>query len=124
MMPPEPYRIACLEVIYRAVLEARALAFCNHRLRFRLRKKPHRRIADLMDAIHNIPIFLMDWSHCKPGLIREYLVHCDSRLPSTWGPRLADVYDEALRKAGGNADAKETNIASLDDADRKRERIM
>jgi hypothetical protein len=93
--PPDRNLAACMRVLYYAILEARSLAWENHGKR----DKP---IADVMDAVHNIPLLVTDWQRCRPEMIRDFLLAYDEK----WNPpvRLAGVYDAAI--ARGDADEK------------------
>lgn len=98
---------ACLDVLYRVAIEVRVLAWgSSYSIRHRLKRRHHERIADLMDATHNIPVMMNNWEHCEVERIREYLDACDRRWvndPSAMY-RLAEIYDEALRKSRARAD--------------------
>lgn len=84
---PEPFRTACLEVIYWATLEAPGLAWG---------KKDPDRIAALMDAVHNIPHLLKNWERCDQKLLRDFLLDYDNKWCNDDGIRLTSVYDENL----------------------------
>ncbi|MEZ0263279.1 MAG: hypothetical protein ACAI43_01020 [Phycisphaerae bacterium] len=104
IIAPEPYRTACLEVVYMAILEARMLAWGNARLRHRLSKRRQARIADLMDAVHNVPHLVNDWERCDPERLRQYLSDYDEKWARKEGVRLVAVYDGALRDGRRTAD--------------------
>ena len=92
---PDRHLLACMEVLYRAIIEARVLAWGGHRLRHRLSGQRDRQIADLMDAIHNIPLLAMNWDVCDQQMLRSYLVAYDE----TWahrGSSLVKTYDAVL----------------------------
>jgi hypothetical protein len=93
---PEPFRSACLEVIYMATLEARALAWGNLRLIQRLSKRRQEQVADLMDAIHNLPHLLNDWENCDQQWLRQSLRAYDDKWAASGGVRLAKVFDQKL----------------------------
>jgi hypothetical protein len=87
---PEPFHEACLTVVYRAVLEARALAWEMASSGTDGRAE---QIADLMDAIHNLPSLVRNWEGCDQQWLRGVLLAYDAK----WGPeggRLSQVYDE------------------------------
>ena len=50
---PEPQLSACLRVIYMASLDARVAGWSGD--------VNAERLADLMDAIHNIPSLILNW---------------------------------------------------------------
>ena len=93
---PEPFRSACLEVIYQAALEARALAWGNLRLGKRLSRRRQEQVAALMDAIHNIPHLLNDWERCDQQWLRQSLLAYDEKWAATDGVRLSMVYDQTV----------------------------
>jgi hypothetical protein len=97
---PEPFRSACLEVVYMATLETRALAWGNVRLIRRLSRRRQEQVADLMDAIHNIPHLLNDWERCDQDWLRRTLLAYDEKWAATGGVRLARVYDEKVGASG------------------------
>ncbi len=89
---------ALQEVVYRAVIHARFLARgAQNRLRLRLRRRWSERVADLMDAVHNIPSHLHD-----PGSADlDFLLRCLDQYDSKWlgdadWLRLKEIYDAAL----------------------------
>lgn len=64
MIAPEPFLSAYLGVLRSALLEARRSAWS---------KEPHEKLADLMDAVHNIPELLNHWETCIEPCLRESL---------------------------------------------------
>src|SRR5687768_15414853 len=89
---PEPFRSACLEVMYYAVLEGRYLAWGNARLFNRLSSRRQEEIADRMDAIHNIPHLMRDWERCDQQWLRETLRSYYAKWPSAGWARLERIY--------------------------------
>jgi len=83
MLAPEPYLSACLDVIASAVLRARSLGWSND-------PDQLSEIANLMDAIHNLPELVRRWDTCDESLLRTSLT-----------PALLDVYARALDKPRG-----------------------
>lgn len=70
VVAPEPYLSACVAVLSRALLLGR-----NHATETEM-------VSDVMDAVHNIPHLMVDWEHCDPERIRQYLETCDAKWPS------------------------------------------
>src|SRR5262245_27533843 len=87
---PPPQLAACLEVIYRATLSARILGYEGHEHGLTPRDADH--LAELMDAIHNIPYLIANWERCNESLLRGMLQHYDSR----WTASLLETYDSKL----------------------------
>lgn len=83
---------ACLEVMRDAILQARIWG-SN-------RNVPAEQLADLMHAIHNIPIYIQNWDDLGVHAIREALQEYDDKwresLDGTRG--LVHVYDYVLSK--------------------------
>lgn len=70
-LAPEPYLSACLATISEAVLAARFNSW-------RKSASPEQ-IADLMDAIHNIPSLMKNWENCDVQWLRESLRQYDTK---------------------------------------------
>ena len=70
MLAPEPHLSACLAVLRRAILIGR--------------KQPTEAemIADVMDAVHNIPDLIASWEHCDESRLRGSLEVCDAKWPT------------------------------------------
>lgn len=90
MFAPAPKLAACLEVLYRASLDARALGWAGER--GGLGAAEAKRLADLMDAVHNIPGLAADWERCDENLLRSMLGDYDARH----GGRLLETYDRVV----------------------------
>jgi|SRR6187397_93405 len=98
MIAPEPQLTALLEVIYRASLRARDLGYGGKNLPVERRGPALLEVADLMDAIHNIPLYLStyeDWDeqHFRNAFLAGY----DQKWSATSGLRLDVVYEDALK---------------------------
>jgi hypothetical protein len=91
-LAPEPYLSACLATLREAVLGAR---FYSWR-----RSAPPEQIADLMDAIHNIPTLLQNWESCDVEWLRASLEAYDERWAEgrSW---LCAVFDRAIEAGRG-----------------------
>jgi hypothetical protein len=92
-LAPEPYLSACLAAIREAVLGAR---FYSWR-----RSAPPEQIADLMDAIHNIPSHLKNWENCDIEWLRGSLRAYDEKWAEGQSWLLA-AFDKAI-EAGRDA---------------------
>ena len=66
MVAPEPYLSACLQVLRYSILYCRFRAWSSEC------SADH--IADLMDAVHNIPDLIVKWEHCDIDPLRKYLL--------------------------------------------------
>jgi len=79
---------ACLAVLHRAAIEARTLGYEGTETGLSPRRSAQ--LADLMDAIHNIPELLARWEQCDETLLVGMLRDYDQR----WSPlaNLAEVY--------------------------------
>lgn len=95
MIAPEPYLSACLEVIYRATINARIIGWAG--MKGGLRPEQLAQIADLMDAIHNLPHLLERWDSYDEELLRSFLEAFDEKWKGTNGAGLLGVYEDALR---------------------------
>ena len=94
---PEPYRTACLEAVFYAAIEARALAWQGANPEPAAGSR-YEQIADLMDAIHNIPHLVNDWERCDPNMLRSFLLSYDEKWADGRSYRLAKIYDEAVKR--------------------------
>lgn len=84
---PEPYLSACLATIREAVLAARFYSWRE--------SAPHEQIADLMDAIHNIPSLLTKWEECNIESLRDSLRAYDEEWSAGQSWLLA-IFDKAV----------------------------
>jgi hypothetical protein len=93
MFAPDPKLAACLEVLYRAAIDARSIGYAGeHRA---LTSADARKLADLMDAIHNIPKLAADWERCDEQLLRGMLADYDRSHDG----HLLWTYDRAAARA-------------------------
>ncbi len=67
---PEPFLSGYLSVLRYAILMARNWAGADGR---------NEKLADLMDAVHNIPELLNRWEECDEPSLRSALKHYDVR---------------------------------------------
>lgn len=89
-LAPESHLAAALEVLYRALVNARVLGYQGHESGLPPTKCDQ--LADLMDAIHNIPHLLTDWERCDESLLRGMLDDYDKR----WNASLLATYEHVL----------------------------
>jgi hypothetical protein len=92
-LAPSPKLEACLEVLYRASVEARLLGYEGHGSG--LPPENCDRLAALMDAVHNIPHLILQWERCDEALLRGMLRDYDAR----WGAGLLDTYERRIDQA-------------------------
>jgi hypothetical protein len=72
---PEPKLSAYLNVLYHAINRVKLLSYAD--------KPDVKQIADLMDAVHNLPRLLIRWDLCDEDWLLEYL----SGYYETWRGR-------------------------------------
>jgi hypothetical protein len=89
-LPPAPELAACLEVLYRATIEARMLGYEGHA--HGLSPQQSDQLAALMDAVHNIPHLVLDWEQCNESLLVGLLRDYDER----WGGGLHHSYERVI----------------------------
>ena len=90
MLAPDPKLAACLHVLHRAAVDGRLLGWKGEQEG--LTREESRRLADLMDAVHNIPELAADWERCDEGLLRGMLGDYDTRH----GGALLEEYDRIV----------------------------
>jgi hypothetical protein len=90
MFAPAPKLAACLEVLRRAAVDARLLGWAGEREG--LGRDQSKKLADLMDAAHNIPELAADWERCDEQLLRSMLGDYDARH----GASLLETYDRVV----------------------------
>ncbi len=84
---PEPQLRACLRVIYMASLDARVAGWGGD--------VNAERLADLMDAIHNIPGLILNWENCDEDLLKSMLLDYEQKWRDE-GPSLYTLYEQEL----------------------------
>ena len=89
---PEPQLRACLRVIYMASLDARVAGWNGD--------VNAERLADLMDAIHNIPNLIQHWENCDEDLLKSMLLDYERKWRDD-GPCLRTIYEQELAKQTG-----------------------
>jgi hypothetical protein len=88
---PEPYRSACLAVLDRTILYCRAAGWSN--------ALSAEHVADLMDAVHNIPWFIQNWERCDVALLRAMLYEYEQKWLGTEGMALGQIFDEVAGRS-------------------------
>ena len=88
-LAPEPWLSACLEVMYRATLACRMWGWSGD--------VPAEHLADLMDAIHNIPHLILHWDKCDVELLRSgYLQAYEQKWLARGGLALCRIFDRVV----------------------------
>lgn len=88
---PEPNLRACLAVLYRACIHARLLGYEGEQNG--LSADQSKLLADLMDAVHNIPGLITRWPSCNQDLLRGMLADFEAKWPTS-GIGLLAAYDQ------------------------------
>ncbi len=78
---PQPYLSACLDVVSHALLQGRLIGWAGEH--GGLSSEDAKRLADLLDAVHNIPTLITDWENCDEARLRSYLLAYDEK----WVPK-------------------------------------
>ncbi len=95
MVAPEPYLSACMEVLYRTAITCRMWGWSNN--------APSEHLADLMDAIHNIPHLVQNWEGCDVKLLREgFLQPYQEKWRSSGGLPLCQIFDDVVANRTNN----------------------
>ncbi|HSQ00298.1 MAG TPA: hypothetical protein VL049_24020 [Candidatus Dormibacteraeota bacterium] len=94
-LAPEPNLKGCLAVLHHAAIQGRMLGLAGER--DGLSRDRSKQLADLMDAVHNIPDLVQRWDACDEGLLRSMLKTYDDK----WRPSasLLEAYDRAVSGA-------------------------
>ena len=93
---PDSTLLACLAVLYSACVRARSLGYEGQTSG--LGRDRAELLADLMDAVHNLPDLIVRWSECDESLVRANLEDFDARWPSE-GIGLLATYNHSLAGA-------------------------
>jgi hypothetical protein len=88
---PEANLRACLAVLSRACVHARLLGYEGERTGLPIDRS--RLLADLMDAVHEIPDLITRWPACNQELLRGMLADFDAKWSSS-GVALLPAYDQ------------------------------
>jgi hypothetical protein len=95
-LAPEPYLSACLEVLRKATIHARLIGYAGHDAG--LTSTQSDCLADLMDAVHNVPDLLKRWEECDERLLRSFLEAFDQKWHEHTSARLLETYLWVLEK--------------------------
>lgn len=87
-IPPEREFQACLRVLTCAILRARMWGW--------QKEVPAAELADLMDAVHNIPGLLHNWESCDPGLLLAMLEDFERKWASSGGLALRSIFEQEV----------------------------
>ena len=85
-LPPDDELKACLEVIRMAVLESRVWGWQN--------KIEAEQLADLMDAVHNIPSIIQHWTSDSSLEILREIESYDNKWAKSGGLSLKSRYEQ------------------------------
>ena len=89
MIAPEPYLSACMAVVCRALLHARLMGYSG--------TVDAAQLADLMDAVHNIPDLVRNWECCDIEYMRTaFLKAYDDKGNGRGGLDLCGIFDQAV----------------------------
>jgi hypothetical protein len=69
------------------------------RFLIRASKAHSQQVADLLDAVHNLPQLLQIWERVDEPRIRSYLAAYDEKWGDRNTPKLLPIYEQALRDA-------------------------
>ena len=89
-LAPEPYLSACLDVLYRATIHARLIAYDGHYAGLTAERSDC--LADMMDTVHEIPRLLQRWEECNEPLLRGMLADFDAKWSGHAGVSLLTAY--------------------------------
>lgn len=93
---PEPYLSACMAVLYRASIACRMWGWSG--------EVSAEHLADLMDAIHNIPDMVREWERCDVEFLRQFLLTYQQKWAGRGGLALCDIFDSIVAGAGKSAE--------------------
>jgi hypothetical protein len=86
-----------MEVLYRASITCRVWGWSG--------EVSAEHLADLMDAIHNIPHLVRDWERCEVEFLRQsFLLAYQQKWVGRGGLALCNIFDEVV--AGANKHAE------------------
>lgn len=89
---PEPYLSACMTVLRRSMLNCRAWGWSG--------EVSAEHIADLMDAVHNIPELVVRWERCDVEFLRTaYLLPYQQKWAERGGLPLCRIFDSVVARS-------------------------
>lgn len=92
---PEDKARACLVVLHRACVYARQLGYEGEREGLPARRA--QMLAEMMDAVHDIPQLLLRWPQCNESLLRSILGDFDRKWAEE-SMALLPAYEDAQRE--------------------------
>ena len=93
-LPPETELFACLEVMKHAILQARVWGWNG--------EVPAEQLADLMNAVHNMPGAILNWDAKQVEDIKRKLEDYERKWARTDGPCLRTHYEELVNPTNPN----------------------
>ncbi len=88
ILPPETELFACLDVMRHAILQARVWGWEG--------VVPAEQLADLMNAVHNIPGRIMHWDARQDEEIKRELEAHERKWARDGGPCLCTQYEQLV----------------------------
>ncbi len=93
----EARRQSCLNLLYLATTHVRSLAWSGSgSIRTRLSRSHQEQIADLMNAVHNLPLLLINLDKLDEARLREDLQKYDEKWSGVYPLKLLDSYEKGL----------------------------
>jgi hypothetical protein len=92
---PDKHLRACLAVLYSACLRARLLGYEGEAQGLPARRS--KLLADLMDAVHNLPDLVTRWQECDESVLRGMLEDFDTKWAAE-NIQLLATYDQVLAR--------------------------
>lgn len=93
---PAPYLEACLAVLYRACISGRLLGWSGEQSGLTAAQSGE--LADLLDAVHNLPHLIQHWEECDEPLLRQFLAAFDEKWKASGRGDLLAVYEDVLAR--------------------------
>lgn len=82
---PEPFLSACMVVLHRLAITCRMWGWSG--------EVSPEHLADLMDAIHNVPELVQHWERCDLELLRGMLGDYERKWLNRGGLALLQIFD-------------------------------
>lgn len=111
---PAPYLEACLAVLYRACISGRLLGWSGEQSGLTATQSGE--LADLLDAVHNLPHLIQHWEECDEPPLRQFLAAFDDKWKASGrGDPLAAYEDVLARRpaAPGSAERDPATVFEL-----------
>ena len=81
-----------MQVLQQAILRARDWGWQGD--------VPAEQLADLMDAVHNLPSLLQRWEDCDEEFLIQLLGDYEHKWAKFYGPSLRAIYEQTLSQDG------------------------